>query len=86
MRIVELKDLERLDTPIYYRRVYTARAILEWTQRQTSKQVRFAIETTPYGTKEASAEFLEDLEYPLVPALRELKRYVGDLERGGRLP
>jgi len=83
---VELQDLERVDTPIYYRRVYTALAVLEWTQRRASKPVRFAIELSPLGSKEASAEFLEEIEYPLVPALRELKRYVAELERAGSLP
>lgn len=86
MRIVELLNISRKETPILYRRMYTAQAVLEYTQGRSEKKVRFAVEHKPMGGVDIQVEVLDSLEYPLIPVVRELKTYIADLDKKGSLP
>ena len=86
MRIVELLDIARKETPIFYRRIYTARAVMEFHRGRTQKAVQFAVEHRPVGGVDIQIEVLDSLDYPLVPVVRELKSYIADLDKKGSLP
>jgi hypothetical protein len=48
--------------------------------------IDFSIETKPTGHKDISVTFINSFDYPLVPLLKEIKKYVTDLDNGGALP
>ena len=86
MRIVELLNVSRKETPIYYRRVYTAQAVMESSRGRTEKNVQFSVEHRPVGGVDIQIETLDSLDYPLIPVVRELKSYIADLDKKGSLP
>ena len=85
MKVEEIRDIERKDVPIYYRRVYTGTAVLEILEKRYERRIEFSIETKPTGAKEVVVNLLEELDYPLVPLLKELRESIGALDRSGVL-
>jgi hypothetical protein len=86
MKVVGVRDIVRKDLPIYYRRLFTATAVIDILNQQLERRIEFAIETKPTGAREVTVNLLDNLEYPLVPILRELKDYIVGLDRSGALP
>jgi len=86
MKIISIKDMIRKDVPIYYRKLYTGVAVIDFNDKQTDFRVDFAIEIKPTGHKEVTVNFLDNLDYPLIPVTRELKNYIAELENVGGLP
>jgi len=86
MRIVELLNISRKETPIFYRRVYTAQAVFESTHGRTGKDIQFTVEHRPVGGVDIHIEPLDNLDYPLIPVVRELKSFIADLDKKGSLP
>ncbi|GHV95316.1 hypothetical protein AGMMS50293_16360 [Spirochaetia bacterium] len=86
MKVVAIKDMIRKDVPIYYRKLYTGVAVLELTKDATDYRIDFAIEYKPTGQKEITVNFLDDIEYPLVPVIKELKQFILNMETSGGLP
>ena len=86
MRIVELLNISRRETPIFYRRVYTAQAVFESARGRAEKDVQFTVEHRPVGGVDIQVDRVENLDYPLIPVVRELKSYIADLDKRGALP
>ncbi len=86
MRIVDLQNISRKETPIFYRRVYTAQAVIESNGNRSEKKVQFAVEHRPVGGVDIQIESLDKLDYPLIPVVRELKTFITDLDKRGSLP
>jgi hypothetical protein len=86
MRVIAVKDIVRKDVPIYYRMLYTGVAVLELAKDPVEYRIDFSIEIKPTGQKEIVVTFLDDLDYPLVPVIKELKKYIDDMDSGGGLP
>ena len=86
MKIIEMKNLERKDVPIYYRRLYSGIAVMQVINKIVEARLEFQIEHKPTGQIEIMITFLEDVEYPLVPLKRELIRYIGGLDSDRKLP
>jgi hypothetical protein len=86
MKIVTLKDMIRKDVPIYYRKLYTSVAVIEFNNKPNDYRIDFSIEMKPTGNKEISVTFIDTVDYPLVPVIRELKQYINDLDSAGGLP
>jgi hypothetical protein len=86
MKIVQIKNIERKDVPIYYRRLFTGVLVLELMNKQVEGNIDFLIETKPTGHKDISVTFINSFDYPLVPLIKEIKKYVTDLDNGGSLP
>ncbi|OHE63822.1 MAG: hypothetical protein A2Z99_06045 [Treponema sp. GWB1_62_6] len=86
MKVVAVKDITRKDVPIYYRRVFTATAVLEILNEHLTRNIEFIIETKPTGAREVTVNLLELLEYPLVPVLRELRESITAMDKNGALP
>ena len=86
MKVVSIKDILRKDVPIYYRRLFTATAVLDILNEHLSRKIEFTIETGPTGTRAVTVTLLEHLEYPLVPVLRELRESIVILDKNGTLP
>lgn len=86
MRIVAVKDIVRKDIPIYYRLLYTGVVVLELTKSPADYRIDFSIEVKPTGQKEINVSFLDDLDYPLLPVVKELKKYIESMHNNGTLP
>ncbi|MDR2134266.1 MAG: hypothetical protein LBP27_04095 [Treponema sp.] len=86
MKVVTIKDMVRKDVPIYYRRLYTAVAVLELIKGSEDHRIDFAIENKPTGQTEISVTLIDKVDYPLVPLTRELKKFIAGLDKNGGLP
>ena len=86
MKIIEIKDIVRKDVPIYYRRLYTGVAVLELINKNAEVPLSFQIEQKPTGQTEITITSMGEVDYPLVPLRRELKKAIGDLDSNGNLP
>jgi len=86
MKVVAVKDIVRKDVPIYYRMLYTGVAVIEMTTDATDYRIDFSIETKPTGNREITVSFLDDLDYPLVPVIKELKKFIESMHQNGALP
>jgi hypothetical protein len=86
MRVLEIKNITRKDVPIYYRRLFSGIAIMDLMNKSVERQIDFAIETKPTGQKNISVTLTEPVDYPLIPLLRELKKFVDTLDGNGGLP
>ncbi|MDR2900907.1 MAG: hypothetical protein LBV20_05265 [Treponema sp.] len=86
MNIIDLKDIQRTDSPIYYRRFYSGILLIEIMAKVVERKIDFKIEMMPTGKKDISITFEQPVDYPLVPLMRELKKYLEELDRSGGLP
>ena len=86
MNVVAIKDVIRKDIPIYYRLLYTGVATIELSGKQADYRIDFSIEIKPTGKKEIVVTFLDELDYPLVPVLREMKNLIETMHSNGELP
>jgi hypothetical protein len=86
MKVITVKDIVRKDVPIYYRLLYTGVAVLELARGQGDYRIDFSIEIKPTGQKEIAVTFLDDIDYPLVPLVKELKKAIDEMHTNGALP
>jgi len=85
-KVFNIKDIVRKDVPIYYRLLYTGVAVMELTKDPEDYRIDFAIEIKPTGQKEISVSFVDDLNYPLIPVVKELKKIIDTMHTNGVLP
>ncbi|MFP4330087.1 MAG: hypothetical protein ACOC28_01740 [Alkalispirochaetaceae bacterium] len=87
MEVLSIDDIERKALAVSYRRAYHGTAVLKVGQNpKNSKRIEFTLEQSPMGTHEVHVSFLEDADFPLVPAIRALKSYIEALHAEGSLP
>jgi hypothetical protein len=86
MKIVSIKDIIRKDVPIYYRLLYTGVAVIELAKGAADYRIDFTIEIKPTGLKDISVTFLDNLEYPLLPVIKELKVIIDKMHEDELLP
>ena len=87
MKVVELINVVRRETPLHYRRTYTATAVLAHSRANAdTKRIEFVLEHSPLGPVDVRVKFLDEVNYPLLPALRVLKEHISRLETNGELP
>jgi hypothetical protein len=86
MKLLSFDNIQKKDIPLHYRNEYTARARfgtssgLNW-----ANNIFFSIEMQPTGKKEIKIEFLDQLDYPLIPMMRVLREEINTLDRQGKL-
>jgi len=86
MKVICIKDMIRKDVPIYYRKLYTGVAVIELNDTACDFRIDFTIEIKPTGHKDVTVNFIDTIDYPLVPVSRELKEHITNLENAGGLP
>jgi len=86
MKVVAIKDIIRKDVPIYYRLLYTGVAVIELAKGAGNYRIDFTIEIKPTGLKEISVTFLDNLEYPLLPVIKEIKVLIAKMYDDELLP
>jgi hypothetical protein len=86
MKVLSVRDIVRKDVPIYYRRLFSGIAVLELVDQSVERKIDFSIETKPTGQNEISVTFIDPVDYPLVPLVRETKKFLDALDKSGGLP
>jgi hypothetical protein len=86
MKVINVKDIIRKDVPIYYRLLYTGVAVLDLSKGPKDYRIDFAIEIKPTGQKEIAVTFLDEIDYPLIPVIKELKKMIDTMHGNGTLP
>ncbi|MCL2380019.1 MAG: hypothetical protein FWC64_00325 [Treponema sp.] len=87
MKVIEIKNLSRKDVPIYYRRLYSGVVVLELLSKTIDIPLDFYIEHKPTGLTEISiTSSVAQVDYPLIPLKKELKKFIGALDSDGKLP
>lgn len=86
MKIVDLTNILRKETHIYYRREFKADAVFEIMQQIKSIPVEFVLEHKPTGAVDVSATIIDDIDYPVMPFVTELKLFIAALDKRGALP
>jgi hypothetical protein len=86
MKIIQVKDIERKDVPIYYRRLFSGIVVIELLNKSIERVIDFTIETKPTGAKDILVTMGVPVDYPLVPLMKEIKKFLTDLDDSGGLP
>ncbi len=86
MTLIELKNVEHKNSHIHYRRIFEARAIVEYLGRKPEeKEIKFTIEHSPLGGISVQIDYLEPIDYPMLPAKQALKAAIAELDQKGKL-
>jgi hypothetical protein len=59
---------------------------MELVNETVDTPLEFQIEHKPTGNTEISLTLSQKIDYPLVPLLKELKKFIGALDTDGKLP
>ncbi|MBO4758642.1 MAG: hypothetical protein J5505_01140 [Spirochaetaceae bacterium] len=86
MEVLEIKNLYREETGLYYRRNFTGLAVIELPIKTIEVPLDFIIEMGPLGNKDFDIELKDKIDYPLLPVMKKLKEYIEKLETEGKLP
>ena len=86
MKIISIQNIIRKDVPIYYKRFYKGTLVIELLNKSHEVPVEFIIEHKPTGNLEITTTLQEKIDYPLVPLIKELKNYIGELDSSRKLP
>ncbi len=86
MKVIEIKNLKKKEIPLHYRNEYSASVVFETNKQiKLEKRCEFILERSAIGSIDISVNLLDDLEYPLIPAIRTLKQYILNLDKEGKL-
>ncbi|MDR2211107.1 MAG: hypothetical protein LBO65_06540 [Spirochaetaceae bacterium] len=86
MKITAIKDLIRKDVPIYYRRLFSGTLVIELLSNTIESHIDFTVETKPTGVNEVIVTGMDAVDYPLLPLMKEIKKYISVLDETGGLP
>jgi hypothetical protein len=86
MRVVDITDIARKENAVYYRRYFSAKAVLELRTKTVETPIEFSIETSPLSEKAVVVKFLEQVDYPLVPIMSAAKAAILAKDDEGALP
>ena len=86
MKLSAISNIVKKDIPLHYRNEYTANAVFDLAEgRQLSRRIEFVVEMSPIGSKDIRINFVDPIDYPLVPVLKSLKDEISLLDRKGSL-
>ena len=86
MEVLEIKNLYREETGLYYRRNFTGLAVIELPIKTIEVPLDFIIEMGPMGNKDFDIELKDKIDYPLLPVMKKLKEFIEQLVKEGKLP
>jgi len=86
MKLSRIADIVKKNVPLHYRNEYTANAVFDLNEGKTlSRRIEFVVEMSPIGSKDIRINFVDPIDYPLVPVLKSLKEEIQVLDRKGSL-
>lgn len=86
MQLTQISDIVKKKAALHYRNEYSAKAIFDLTDGKVlSRRIEFVVEMSPLGSKDIRINFVDPIDYPLVPVLKSLKDEILVLDRKGTL-
>ena len=86
MDVINIINIKRKDIPLHYREEFSGSALFRTNKLEENElEMEFAVERTPYGTKEVEINFPVAPNFPIIPAIKSLKKYILKLEKEGKL-
>lgn len=86
MKFIGFSKLTKKDTPVQYRRQFNGYAVFAKSDNgREEKQIEFVIEQTAMGPPTVSIDFLEEIDYPLLPLIKRIKEHILTLYTEGKL-
>jgi len=79
MVVSKLEDIERKESHIYYMQDFTATMIYSVVGKEKKGRIAFSIEHKPTGEMVISVRFIDDIDYPLLPVIIDLKTTIKKL-------
>lgn len=86
MKVLELKDIQREEGQIFYRRKYTCNAVLELPTNTEVVPIFFIIDMDPLGRKSLEFSFPQPVNYPLLSVKKALTEFILAEDSEGRIP
>lgn len=87
MKFIGFSNLEKKDSPLQYRKQYNGIALLKNAdENQIQSKIEFIIEYRATGPMEIQVDLLEEIDYPLLPIIKDIKSSIYNLEKEGKLP
>lgn len=90
MRLIEVHGIKRKDTPLRYRNDFKGSAVFEYPpaigKKNEEKSIEFSVERSALGNVEVSVRLLDDIDYPVLPVIKSLKKHIFYLNKKGLLP
>ena len=84
MTVHKIENISRQESPVQYRRAYTADVLFEHVGSPEDRvPIEFTIEDTAASGSVISFRFLDTPDYPLVPARRAVEEHLRDLQSQG---
>jgi hypothetical protein len=65
---------------------YSGTMVMDLLGKQIERKIDFSLEMKPTGQKEILITIAEPIDYPLVPLIKELKKFIDKLDFNGKLP
>ncbi|MCA1755544.1 MAG: hypothetical protein LC641_12800 [Spirochaeta sp.] len=86
MKVIGIRDIQRKEAAIEYRRMYTGTATLSLNGAGSiDVPIEFTLEHTALGSIDISVNLLREIEYPVLPVINDLKEYIHRLSTTGQL-
>ncbi len=86
MKILEIRNVTKKDLPLHYRNEFSGSLVYETLAKQKEeKRVEFCLEKNALGEVDVRVNFLEEINYPLIPAIQSIKTYILDMQKKGQL-
>lgn len=86
MKVLELKDIQREEGHIFYRRKYQCNAVIELPTNTEIVPIFFIIDMDPLGRKSIEFSFPQAISYPLMPVKKALTEFILTEDSEGRIP
>ena len=86
MKLSQLSDIVKKPGHLHYRNEYSANALFDLSGGKTlARRIEFIVEMSPIGSKDIRIQFVDPIDYPLVPVLKSIKDEITVLDRKGSL-
>jgi hypothetical protein len=87
MEVIGFRQLNKKDVPLRYRNEFSGLAVFKTDSEKTiEKKVTFVLERMANGKRDVTIDIQDDIDYPLLPIVKNLKSYILDLDEKGQLP
>lgn len=87
MKIQSLTNIIKKDMPLHYRNEYSGDVLYQnLSGEEECAPIEFVVERSALGSLEISVEFMQSVDYPLLPALKSVKSFISHLDKRGELP
>lgn len=79
MVVSKLVEIERKESHIYYMQDFTATAVYSIVGKEKKGRITFSIEHKPTGEMVITLNIVDDVDYPLLPVIIDLKKMIKNM-------